>query len=283
MRVVRFAACLLALPGGCNSALQGRAFGEPKPFASLDYPTLKESSGIAPSRKQKGAYFTHNDSSGGPTLYRFAEDGETTDIIVRGALNIDWEDLASVSLDKKPYLFIGDIGDNGGVRKSIAVFRVPEPTGDNVRVDQTYTLTYPDEPRNAETLLVHPKTGDITIVTKRGVGPAMVYYLPRPRKSGNYKLRRVGDIDTGETSRFGRQITGGAWSPDGRFVVLRTYLAAYEFAAGVGPNGWLKSKPQRITLGLEMQGEAITYSLDGKSLLTTSEGSPCPVTRIPIK
>jgi hypothetical protein len=33
---------------------------------------------------------------------------------------------------------------------------------------------------------------------------------------------------------------------------------------------------------MEQQGEAIGYSLDGKSLVTTSEGAPCPVSVVKI-
>ncbi len=77
-------------------------------------------------------------------------------------------------------------------------------------------------------------------------------------------------------------ITAGDFSPDGRYAVLRTYLGAYEFDAARTADWW-KSKPVRVRTGLELQGEAIAYSRDGRWLYTSSEGSPCPIQRIAIR
>jgi len=77
-------------------------------------------------------------------------------------------------------------------------------------------------------------------------------------------------------------ITGGNVSADGKYVVLRTYLAAYEFPLA-NPLGWWKATPKTIKTANEAQGEAIAYSRDGKELLTTSEFAPCLVSRIPLK
>jgi hypothetical protein len=158
---------------------------------------------------------------------------------------------------------------------------VPEPTGTSARADQVITLQYPDEPRNAETLLVQPTTGDITIVTKASLHPAGIYFLLRPKHSGTYTLTKLADIDVNAVMREAKLITGGAWSQDGKHVVLRTYLGAYEFP-GDDASHWYEKTPVRIRTNLEMQGEGITYTLKGDALITTSEGSPCPVSEIPI-
>ena len=80
-----------------------------------------------------------------------------------------------------------------------------------------------------------------------------------------------------------RLITGGAISPGSCHVVIRTYLQGYEYDVPARFNDWTRSKPRTITLNRDPQGEGITYSLDGKSLVTTSEGTPCQVSRIPLR
>ena len=73
-------------------------------------------------------------------------------------------------------------------------------------------------------------------------------------------------------------VTGAANAPDGRRVVLRSYADAFEYDV---PDGdvvkALTSGTPRITpLPDEPQGESITYSRDGRSLLTVSESADQP-------
>jgi len=259
-----------------------RQFGSPRILTVLKDPRIDESSGIAPSRIFKDVYYTFNDSGDIARFFKFDTNGSILGVFnVPNAKNLDWEDMASAKLDGHPYLFFGDIGDNAGRRKSIVVYRVPEPASRNAIADQIYELRYPDGSHNAETLLVHPKTGDITIVTKAALHPAGIYFLPKPKASGRYTLKKLSDIEVNGFMREAKLITGGAWSPDGKYVVLRTYLGAYEFRAK-NSSKWFQEKPVDIRTNLEMQGEGITYNQSGDALLTTTEGSPCPVSIIPI-
>lgn len=260
-----------------------RSFGQPHLLASITDKRVTESSGVAPSQIYPNVYYTFNDSGDTARFFQFDRKGRILHVFnVTNGDNVDWEDMASAKLDGKPYLFFGDIGDNMGRRPSIAIYRVPEPGNDTeVRADQIYTLRYPDGSHNAETLLVNPKTGDIMIVTKAALHPQGIYYLPRPHSSGSWTLKKLADIEVNANMRSAKLITGGAWSQDGRYVVLRTYLGAYEFRAE-DPMQWFETEPMRIKTNLEMQGEGITYSLNGSSLITTSEGNPCPVSEIAI-
>ena len=76
-------------------------------------------------------------------------------------------------------------------------------------------------------------------------------------------------------SLFGGVITGGNISPDGRRVALRDYFQGYELTLPAGVtnfNDIWKQKMVSFDLGQRKQGEAVTYRLDGKALLATSEG-----------
>lgn len=255
--------------------------GEPKALGEIKDERVRESSGIAPSRKDEGYYFTHNDSGDSARIFKFNLEGKVSrSYTISNAKAVDWEDMASATLDGDPYLFIGDIGDNAGKRGSVQVYRVPEPgRRRRIEADQILDLRYPDGSHNAETLLVHPTTGDITIVTKASKTPAGVYFLKRPATEGSYTMQRIGEITVESTIQGGKLITGGAWSPDRKTVVLRTYLGAIQYDAS-DPTSWFQHPIAQVRTGLELQGEAITFSLDGKKLITTSEGAPCPISEI---
>ena len=89
-------------------------------------------------------------------------------------------------------------------------------------------FTYPDYNQDAETLMVHPASGDIYIVTKRVSGPAGVYRL-RPDFESNTvdKLEKVAEISVPAIPNG--LLTGGDISPDGKRVVLCDYTQGYEF------------------------------------------------------
>ncbi len=248
---------------------------------------ITESSGIAPSQIADGVYYTHNDSGDTARFFKFDRAGRVLGTYnVRGASAVDWEDIASAKIGGKPYLFVGDIGDNAGNRRSITVYRVPEPTHNgevNVRADRTYTLRYPDEPHNAESLMIHPRTGDFYIVTKANTKPSQVFKLAHPGKSGSYMLAQIGTIDLPDSFRYARLITAGDISPDAKHMMIRTYMAAWEYDVRGSFDDWMKNAPRKIETNFELQGEGICYSRDGKSLLTTSEGVPCQVSEAKLR
>ena len=73
-------------------------------------------------------------------------------------------------------------------------------------------------------------------------------------------------------------ITGGAVSPDGRRVALRTYADAFEFDVPADDlvRAVTDGSPRVIPLPDEPQGESVAYSSDGRALLTVSEVADQP-------
>ena len=258
----------------------GRSWGPPQSLCSLSDGRIDESSGVAPSLRKSGLFYTHNDSGDKPRFFRFRRDGTVDGVYeLAGTEATDWEDMCSAWVNGTPYLYLGDIGDNARRRAEIAVHRVKEPTegGDQTIADfQSYTLRYPDKAHDCEALFV-TATGDIYLVTKAREGVTGVYTLKAPSRSGTYTLTHVRNIDVDTVGPWGTQVTGGDLSPDGRHVVLRTYSTALEYTVPTNFEDWTKSGPTQIRLALEVQGEAICYSKDGSHLLTTSERAPCPV------
>lgn len=256
--------------------------------AKIKNQAVTESSGLIASRTTPGAYWTHNDSGDGPFIYAFDTTGETLGVFkVTGANARDWEDM-SVGPGPQPnksYLYAGDIGDNNENRAEIIVYRFLEP--DLKPADKTSTkarpratehaeairLKYPDGAHDAETLLVHPSTGNLYVMTKVAFKNPVVYVAAGPLNTGGViTLKRIGEVRV--PSIFGGAITGGSISPDGRRVALCDYFQGYELVLPAESNNFDDIWKQKMTgfdLGKRKQGEAITYRLDGNALLATSE------------
>lgn len=273
-------------------------YGSPVHLADLENQSVKESSGIAASRRNADMFWTHNDSGDGPFLYAFDRQGKHRGVWrVTGAEARDWEDMALGPGPKRgrSYLYVGDIGDNSRRRDEIIVYRVAEPliaskdsssTTQNPRDTEpadAIRLKYPDGKHDAEALLVHPATSDLYIVTKERGAAAGVYKLKAPfPKSEVSTLARVGEVQFPNAMKG--LITGGDISRDGRRVVLCDYLGACELVLagkrGVAFDRIWQQPPTPVSLGTRRQGEAICYRADGLALLATSEGGPCPLIEI---
>jgi hypothetical protein len=274
------------------------AFGQyrpPRVLAEVDVPKLTESSGLAASRLRPGVFWSHNDSGGGPWLYAFDRTGKDLGHwSVRAARSNDWEDIAIGPGPKPgvPYIYIGDIGDNRSSRKFVTVYRIPEPNVHNesreTALAESFRFRYPDEPHDAEALLVHPTSGDLYVVTKaRGKDrDTVVFKAKAPLRSGAVaQFERAARLEMPNASVFtlliGR-INGGDISPDGTRVVLCDYFRAWE---AIAPNGsafdsvW--SGPwHAIELGPRQQGESVCYRHDGRAILATSEGERFPLIEV---
>ncbi|MEU6078164.1 hypothetical protein [Micromonospora sp. NPDC047074] len=187
----------------------------------------------------------------------------------------DTEDLA-VGTDGT--VWVADTGDNDRSRQTVAVWKLP-PGADRPVL---YRMTYPDGPHDAEAMLVTADDRPV-IVTKYSA----VLYAPSAalRPGATVPLAKVGQVRlpaSATSNPFGilgrTAVTGAATAPDGRRVVLRTYADAYEFdVVDRDVVASLTSGTPRVTaLPDEPQGESVTYSRDGRSLLTVSETADQP-------
>ncbi|MGH3368987.1 MAG: hypothetical protein ACRDPR_03210 [Nocardioidaceae bacterium] len=179
-------------------------------------PRIDESSGLV---VRGGSLFTVNDSGDGAHVYAVdLRSGET-----RTVTTYDDEepvDVEALAAGRGRALWVGDIGDNQRSRGTVAVHRLVPREG-AVRAAR-FELTYPDGPHDAETLLVHPRTGRLLVVTKLPVLGGTVYRAPRTlREDDVHRLERV--------ARVPGTLTDGAFLPDGRHVVLRSYGAAWVY------------------------------------------------------
>jgi hypothetical protein len=264
----------------------------------LKDPRLIEASGIGVGIRSPGVFYVQNDS--GDSARFFALSRRTGRVVarirVRGARNVDWEDLA-VARDAagRPSVWLADIGDNGHNRAQVQVYRVAEPT---VRVGpehdftvparQVWHLRYPRGRPDAESLVVAPG-GRPYIITKALTGVSAVYRVPARPAARVQTLTRVGTVrfplasgNAGPAGPFGSLLaTGAALSPDGRTLVIRTYSQAYFWpVSGTGVPGALLRRPVRVALPTQPQGEGITFA--GGRVVIDSERVGSPVWSVPV-
>jgi hypothetical protein len=289
--------CLFVYASILAFGAQNSPYGPPTTVTTIKVKGVSEGSGLVASRTTPGAYWTHNDSGDGPFIYAFDTGGDSLGTFrVNGAQNRDWEDIAAGPgpQPKKSYLYIGDIGDNDSVRPEVTVYRVAEPTPSaatrnftksrpgSTEPAEAIRLKYPDGAHDAEALLVHPRTGNIYIVIKVVLVNPGVYEAVAPFTAGQtITMRRIGEVHV--PSIFGGVVTGGNISPDGRRVALCDYFQGYEIVLPSGDSNFDDIWKQKLTgfdLGKRKQGESITYRLDGKALLATSEGKESPLIQV---
>jgi hypothetical protein len=129
-----------------------------------------------------------------------------------------------------------------------------------------YRFRYADHARNAEGIMVQPKTGRLYVVSKEFAGS--VYRAPARLSATKVNiLRKWGSAPL--------MATDAAYAPDGSSYVIRTYFSATMYR----PSGQTLT---RVSMPELKQAESITYTRDGKWLLTGSEGVRSPVYRVAV-
>ncbi|WP_245599842.1 hypothetical protein [Embleya scabrispora] len=233
---------------------------------------ITESSGLVASALHPDVYWTHNDSSDAPKVYAIGKDGTTKATITLAGVDArDWEAITIGKDDSgKPAVFVGDIGDNlHGKWPEVWIYRFAEPaTLADATVKATkFRVKYDNGPRDAEALLMDPRTNKLYIASKEAEGG--LYEQPEQLSpTGINTFKRI--------AAGGSTVTDGAFAPDGSRFVLRGYFSATVFAA---PGKELAG----VDVPIQRQGESVAWSRDGKELLFGSEGKGSQVRRVELK
>ncbi|MFF7736152.1 WD40 repeat domain-containing protein [Streptomyces sp. NPDC007984] len=262
-----FALLAAALLTGALAVPASAADGDEK-FTIKD-PRITESSGLAASRQHPGIYWTHNDSDDGAYLYAVdGSTGETVATITMSGVGSP-RDVEAISIGPDNQIYVGDIGDNlGGTWPYVWIYRLPEPKDlrDRTIKATQYVVKYSDGARDAESLVVHPKTGRVYIVDKNEKGGHLYEGPAELSPSGTNVFRPVAAVPDLEA-------TDATLSPDGEHLVVRSYFGAIAYDWN---SGKLKKK-ERLGVPFLGQGESVTYTADGKKLMYGAEGADSPV------
>lgn len=250
---------LLVVASGLVAAPAARAESEVE--LRIGDPEITESSGLA-ADPNGGFYWTVNDSEDDARVFAVGPDGQTLGAVSFRADVTDVEALARTG----DGLYVADIGDNGAERDSVTVYRLSQLTPGGTSVYSAWDLTYADgRARDAEAIAV-TSGGDLLVITKEAEGGVWTTEEPLTA-AGTNTLQQIGDAPP--------FVTDATVLADGR-VVVRSYLSlsvldpvSFEVQASAA-------------LPLQPQGESLTTSLDGESLLVGSEGEGSEVLRVPV-
>lgn len=273
MHRTRTTTLLFTLLAACQTTvITPVQFGTEPTMTTIDPNRIDEVSGIADSRTMPGALWVEQDGGNPAELTLLGHDGRIRGkVAVPGATNRDWEDM---TLGPGPqanvnYLYIGDIGDNDAKLGQYVIYRLPEPKNltDVPGPVERINFKYPDGARDAETLLIDPQTRDLYVVSKREA-KVRLYRLAYPQSTTELiTAELLGELPY-------TFVTGGAFSPDGSEIVLRTYTNVFYWSRKSGQSvaDAMQLTPSRdLPYRLEPQGEAICFDRENKGYFTLSE------------
>lgn len=237
---------------------------------------LAEASGMVASVKNEEHFWVINDSGNHAKLYLINTKGETVHSWwINGVHNTDWEDLAMKhdTQTGKSWILIGDIGDNYAIRKSINILEIEEPIFSDpqdttISKFKNYHFRYEDGPRDAETMLIDPKSSKVIVISKREKN-VQVYEAPD----------QLVENDTMQLSFSSKlpfnNVTSGDIAPDGNEILLKNYNAIFYWNASHENSilSTLSMGHELVRYTPEPQGESICWDRSGKGFYTLSEKS----------
>ena len=252
------AGLLVAVPFVLGAAGSGSADRD-EVFRFAD-PEIIESSGLVVA---DGLVVTVNDS--GYSARVFTVDLDSGRTVGTTSWDGAAEDIEALAPAGAGVVWAGDIGDNYERRETVTVTRVPYGRFTRSVAGESHQLRYPDGPRDAEALLVHPGTGRLYVVTKDVFGGSVFAAPARLSTDRVNVLRRIGEAPG--------LVTDGAFLPEGDRLVLRSYGSAGVFAF---------PSLRRVATGAlphQQQGEGIAVAADGR-LYLSSEGVRSALLRV---
>lgn len=259
------------------SSLAGEARGAaPTPSAvgdgydvvsTIADPRIVESSGLVLSARHPGLAYTINDSGNAAVVYaiRVSTGKVVGTTLVAGGELVDTEAL---SIDDDGTLWIADTGDNSGNRSDAALYSLPEQgEGAHTVAARRFPVSYADGAQDVEALLINPRTNEKFLVSKGLLG-GDVYPVPDSLRSGAANtLTPIGaDVPV--------LVTDGAFTPDGRHAVLRSYGTVEVYDA----KDWAPLRSG--SLPAQEQGETLAMEPGGDSILIGSEGADSTLLRV---
>lgn len=243
---------------------------------------ISEASGLEQSALNPGMIWAHNDGGNSNEIFLFnsSNGNQIESYTIDNSLNIDWEDIA-INMDaSNSKMYLADFGDNFKIRPSYNIYKLAEPkydsvfhAGSDVVQADRLNYTYAEGSQNAEALLLDPLTGDIIIATKSS-NKSDIYKIGSSLLDSkvSIKIDRIGSLPLGS-------ITGGDISDDGKSIVLRNYedIFIWERKPGESISDVFAKVPQKLPYnGIELQGEAFCWAIDGYYTLSEAVGTIIP-------
>lgn len=194
-------------------------------FISDLHNDIRETSGLI---NVEGRFYTHNDSGDSALLYELnAISGDVVRrIIVNGADNVDWEDIAC----SDTHVYIADAGNNYGLRTDLKIYKIlkDDLAASNMVNAEIISFSYADQtifnydkgttPYDAEAIIVYD--GGLYLFTKNWESlRTKIYKIPI--QPGSYDLKSIGE------HTFDVMVTGATVDKQSNSIVLVGYSNPY--------------------------------------------------------
>ena len=270
----------------------------PEAVGRLEDARIREASGLARSHRQPGILWIINDNGAKEIVHAIDHTGARLgEFDLKKSRNKDWEDLASVVLDGKPYLMVADIGDNDAKHDHRTLYFVEEPSPQKKgeeKLGWRVRYAYPDGPRDSEAAAIDIENNRALILSKRDIPPRL-YEVPLQTDTDEVltatSLGTVNSLNrpTRQEVAFAPKTKEWFWQPVGMDIsednlaaVILTYRAVYYYQRQPGQD-WLEAlntKPARISIGNFKNAESIAFGDDERSVFVTGENKHSLLLRI---
>lgn len=255
---------------------------ELKLVAKLGPGPTKENSGIVKSRQFADVYWMHNDSGDEPRIYPVRRNGENYSdtrypeeqgVLIGGAINVDWEDVA---VDADGQIIVADVGNNGNDRHDLVLYYLdePAPTAGRTTFRKKIFLRYPDQHDfpparkdfNFDCEAVFTVDNTVFLLSKnRGNDHTSLYRLDDPQPDVTNTLTLIDTLD------IRGQTVGADCTPDGKRLVVLTYTAIWLFERDALDEGFFTQRIFWAPIS-KRDAEAICFA-DDHMLLIADEAS----------
>lgn len=178
-------------------------------LADIENRGLAESSGLAASQTVPDVFWSINDSGNSPVVYAFDLSGrDRGQWQVADERAVDWEAMDAFTWNDRPWLVIGDVGDNLRWRKTVRLIVLPEPEPEpephreNIQTSEAdkvlevtheLTLTYPEGPRDVEALAFDAPRQRVLLLSKRR-HPPEVFAVDWPFTEPSVQAERIAEL-----------------------------------------------------------------------------------------
>ncbi len=232
---------------------------------------VHEISGIAKLANDR--LYAINDSGNDNTLFAISDEGKIVKKIkIKGAKNIDWEDLA---YDQENNIYIGDFGNNYNDRKDLRIYKVSGVLSDSISVSKIEFVfedqhKFPPKKKNfnfdVEAFIY--LNGSLYLFTKnrssKFTGTTKLYKLPA--LAGKHEAQLIGSYNTCDDPDdcF---ITGATINQSRNKIVLLTYNKLFVLSDFTQDN-LFDSSIEKIKLNHYSQKEGICFKNDSTLYIT---------------
>jgi hypothetical protein len=238
---------------------------------------VKETSGLS---LMNGKLYTFNDSGNSPELFELDKStGQIIGTIQINGKNKDWEALTN---DGKNF-YIGDFGNNGGIRKDLEMYKVPfednSSKNDSVKLisfeypeQQEFIPKYSETDFDAEAMIY--LNGKIHLFTKEWGSKSTTHYLIDPEISEKQKVQKIENYKTGfmvtDASYFNKKLYLIGYTKK-----TEVFLDIFDEAE---PGIFFKQNPKQYYLGSALSiGHSEGMAVDETGLYISGEKFHSPI------